>query len=342
MPLPSITVTVAPSPVTAVSPLRDEVVGIVGPTGTGSSAAVGTLESGDQLSDFPSGDVGTGETYNAISQLLGQVEVETVWSPTVAAPSEAQFATAVDLLATYRNPVSMVLPIGALGYAAANLTKLQTFCADGTHLARAVVNANQTGGNLADRAAAAVTSAAGLGNRIWMIYNKRANSYLNGAYMGAVLALAATRGRGWGIQMAPVAGAGVLQDHLNLGATALTALDDAGISSLITAEGATRIAGGFFNYPAGDPQRDWSVARVIDHVEHIIRRTWLRALVGSTLSLAEESSVLQASVDPLVGSEVVDVSVTGISVNGANRTFGVVVELVTPAGNINVELTIET
>ena len=342
MPLPTIEVNVTTPAVAAVSPLRDDVVGVVGPLGTSATAAAGTLVSGDQLADFSEAVVGAGETYAALSQLLAQVEVETVWSPTVASPTPAAFATAVDLLATYQSPISLVLPIGALGYNAANLTKLQAFAQDSTHLARVVVNANQTGNNLTARSAAAIAGAGSLGNRILMVYNKPATSYANGAYLGAALRLAATRGRGWGIQMAPVAGAGVLQDHLNLGTTELSNLDAAGISSLITAEGATRIAGGNFAYAAGDPQRDWNVARVVDHVEHLIRSTWLRALVGSTLSLSEEAGILQAAVDPLVGNELVDISISGESAMGARRVFAADMSIVTPAGAIVVNLTIET
>ena len=345
MPIPSITIRINPAQAVVTTPLRDDVVGIVGPVGASGSAAAGTLVSGDDISDFiPSQIVATGETALAISQILNQQPVDIVWSPTVASPTVAQVATAMDLLGNYRNAPTIVMLVGDLGDQAANRTKLQSFCEDTTRLARGVINAVQTGNNLAARAAAAVTgTGGGLPNRLMAIYNKPAANYANGAWIGAALRLTAQRGRQWGIQMAPVTGAGILQDQITLATTELETLDNAGISTLITAQGATRIAGGFFNYtPTTHPMRDWSVARVVDHVEHLLRATWLTQLVGTTLSLPAMASVLTDAVRPLIGSEIRSVSITGVSITGASRTFDVNLTVLTPAGNIIVNITLVT
>ena len=344
MPIPTITVNINPPVVVATTPLRDDVVGIVGPVGTGTGAA-GTLVTGDALADFTPGAVdAASETGLFISQLLNQVEVDTVWSPTVTNPTATQVATAMDLLATYESPVSVVALVGNLGDAAPNRTKLQDFCADAGRLARGVINAVQTGNSLAARTTAAVTgTGGGLPNRIMAVFNKPTGNYANGAWLGAALDTAARRGRQWGIQMVPVTGAGVLQDRISLGTTQLTTLDAAGISTLITAEGQTRIAGGFFNYtPATNPLRDWSVARVVDHVEHLLRRTWLTQLVGTTLSLPAMSSVLEGALSDLVGTEITAVSITGTGAEGASRTFNVDLTVLTPVGDITVNITLVT
>ena len=345
MPLPDITININPAQAVAPTPLRDEVVGIVGPVGASGSGAAGTLVDGSALADFIPGQVDAASvTGEAVSQLLNQVTVDTVWSPTVASPTVAQIATAIDLLATHSPPVSLVMLVGNMGAQAANLTKLQTFCADTTRLARGVVAAVQTGNTLAARSAAAVTGASGLGDRIMMVFGKpaAATSWSTGAWLGSALRTASQRGRQWGIQMIPVTGAGTLQDMMSLGTAQLVDLDNAGISSLIIAEGATRIAGGFFNYAAGNPLRDWSVARVVDHVEHILRRTWLTRLVGSTSSLPAMAAVMQSSLDQLIGNEITAVGVVGTGAMGASRTFDVSLSVPTPAGNIVINITLVT
>ena len=345
MPLPTITINVNPAQAVTPVALRDEVVGIVGPVGASGSGAAGTLVDGDAIADFiPSQLDAASVTGEAISQLLNQVAVDVVWSPTVASPTVAQIATAMDLLATHSPPVSLVMLTGDMGAQAANLTKLQSFCADETRLARGVVAAVQTGNSLAARTAAAVTGAAGLGNRVMMVFGKpaAATSWSTGAWLGAALRTASQRGRQWGIQMIPVTGAGTLQDMMSLGTSQLETLDDAGISSLIIAEGATRIAGGFFSYAAGDPQRDWSVARVVDHAEHILRRTWLTRLVGSTASLPVMATVLEDGLRQLIGNEITAVGIVGTGSEGASRTFDVSLSVPTPAGNIVINLTLVT
>ena len=345
MPIPSITVRVNPAPVAVTVPLRDDVVGIVGPVGTTGTAAAGTLVTGTAADDFiPGAADAASESALAISQLLNQQPVPVVWSPTAATPTATQVATAMDLLATYQDPISVVLLVGNLGDSAANRTKLQSFCADGARLARGVINAVQTGNNLAARATAAVTgTGGGLPERVMAVFNKPTGNYANGAWLGAALRTARQRGRQWGIQMVPVTGAGVLQDSISLGTPQLQTLDDAGISTLITAQGATRIAGGYFNYsPATNPLRDWSIARVVDHVEHLLRRTWITQLVGTTLTLPAMSTVLEAALSDLVGTEIQSISITGTGSDGASRTFDVNMRVLTPAGSIIINITLVT
>ena len=345
IPIPSIEIRINPQQAAVTTPLRDDVVGIVGPVGSSGSGAAGTLVTGDAVGDFAPGAVdAASETGLFISQMLNQVEVETVWSPTVASPTATQVATAMDLLSTHDSPVSFVALVGNLGDAAPNRAKLQSFCADSTRLARGIINAVQTGSNLAARTTAAVTgTGGGLPDRLWAIFNKPSANYATGAALGAMLRTSALRGRQWGIQMIPVTGAGALQDSISLGTPQLTTLDNAGISTLITAEGATRIAGGYFNYsPDTNPLRDWSVARVVDHAEHLLRRTWLTRLVGTTLSLPAMSSVLEETLQTLVGSEIAAVGVVGTASTGASRTFDVSLNVITPAGNIIVNITLVT
>ena len=345
MPLPTITVNINPAQAAITTPLRDDVVGIIGPVGSSGSGAAGTLVNGDALSDFVPGAVdAASETGLAISQLLNQVEVDTVWSPTVASPTATQVAAALALLATYEDPISVVLLVGNLGDQAPNRTALQSFCSDTTRLARGIINAVQTGNTLAARAAAAVTgTGGGLPDRLMAVFNKPSANYASGAWLGAALRTAALRGRQHGIQMVTVTGAGSLQDNISLGTAELTTLDNAGISTLITAEGATRIAGGFFNYsPETNPLRDFNVARVTDHVEHLLRRTWITQLVGTTLDLPVMASVLSDTLAPLVGGEIEAVTVSGASASGASRTFDVALTVRTPAGNVIVNITLVT
>ena len=345
MPIPSITININPAQAAVTTPLRDDVVGIVGPVGSSGSGAAGTLVVGDAVGDFIPGAVdAASETGLFISQMLNQVEVPTVWSPTVASPTATQVATAMDLLSTHSAPTTVVALVGNLGDQASNRTKLQSFCADSTRLARGVINAVQTGSNLAARTTAAVTgTGGGLPDRLMAIFNKPSANYANGAWLGATLRTAALRGRQWGIQMVPVTGAGALQDSISLGTPQLTTLDDAGISTMITAQGATRIAGGYFNYsPATNPLRDWSVARVVDHAEHLLRTAWLTRLVGTTISLPSMASVLEETLQPLVGNEITAVGVAGTTVSGASRTFDIALSVITPAGNIIVNITLVT
>ena len=345
MPLPTITIRINPAETAVTIPLRDDVVGIVGPIGASGTAAAGTLVVGNEVGDFiPGPVVATAETALAISQILNQQAVQVVWSPTVASPTVTQVATAMDLLGTYSVPPTIVMLAGDLGSTAANRTKLQGFCADPTRLARGVINAVQTGSNLAARTTAAVTgTGGGLPDRLMAIFNKPAANYASGAWVGATLRLAAQRGRQWGIQMAPVSGAGVLQDQITLGTTQLETLDNAGISTLITSQGAIRIAGGYFNYsPDTHPMRDWSVARVVDHVEHLLRRTWLTQLVGTTISLPAMASIMTDAIRPLIGGEIQTITITGTGVDGASRTFDISLTVLTPAGNITVSITLVT
>lgn len=344
MPVPTIEIRINPADTAVVTPLRDDLVAMVGPVGTGTGAA-GTLVTGDALDDFIPGAVdAASETGLAISQILNQQSVNIVWSPTVASPTATQVATAMDLIGTHPTPPTIVMLVGNLGDSAANRTKLQDFCADTTRLARGVINAVQTGNSLAARTTAAVTgTGGGLPDRLWAVFNKPTGNYASGAFVGAVLRQAAQRGRQWGIQMAQVTGAGVLQDMITLGTTQLTTLDDAGISTLITAQGSTRIAGGYFNYsPATHPMRDWSVARVVDHVEHLLRRTWLTQLVGTTISLPAMASIMRSAVAPLIGNEIQAISILGTAVDGASRTFDINLTVLTPAGNIIVNITLVT
>lgn len=347
MPLPNITVTVrqpAPPPPQAFT--VDDVVGVVGQLGTGATATAGTLIVGDSVSDFST--LGAGNTLTAITQLLNQVEVSVVCSPVVTSASSTQIAAGINLLATHTAPITLVMLTGAeagAGAAAnANVTFLQDWLSAPGRLARGIVNADNTGTTQTARVAAAIAWAAlNTPDRIMAVFNGPDGGYSQGAWLGGALRIAAERGRGWGIQMAPVTGAGTLENSLSLGSQDLINLDNANISSLITEQGVTRIAGGEFDYAsATEPQRDWAVARVIDHVEHILRNEWLtRGMVGSTEEPEVLATQLQTALNTIIGTELVSGTVLPGDSVGANRAFNVEAEIRTPAGSITVTITLQ-
>ena len=347
MPLPTITVNVRPPQPAPPAPFTvDDVVGVVGELGTGASATAGTLIVGDSVADFST--LGTGDTLTAITQLLAQVEVEVVASPVVTSATNTQVEAAIDLLGTHDEPITLVMLTGALGgtgaTANANVDHLSDWVSEPGRLARAIVNADNTGTTQAARVAAAIAWAPNnVGERVMGVFNGPDGGYSQGAWLGGALLVAAQRGRGWGIQMAPVTGAGTLENNLTLGATDLTNLDNADLSSLITLNGVTRIAGGSFAYSnASEPQRDWSVARVVDHVEHIIRNEWItRGMVGSTDPHSILAGQLQTALGIIVGTELVSATVAPAGGVGANRIFDVTAEIRTPAGSITVNITLQ-
>ena len=347
MPLPTITVNVRPPAPAPPQPFTvDDVVGVVGELGTGATATAGTLLVGDSVADFST--LGAGDTLDAITQLLNQVEVEVVVSPVATSATNTQVEAGIDLLATHNQPITLVMLTGDLAgtgaTANANVDHLSDWVSEPGRLARAVVNADNTGTTQTARVAAAIAWAPNnVSERVMGVFNGPDGGYSLGAWLGGALRVAAERGRQWGIQMATVTGAGTLENNLTLGATDLTNLDNVNLSSLITLNGVTRIAGGSFNYAsATEPQRDWSVARVVDHVEHIIRNEWLtRGMVGSTDAPSILAGQLQTAVGILVGSELVSVLVTAGASVGANRVFDVEMEIRTPAGSITANITLQ-
>ena len=347
MPLPTITINVTTPTAAAAaapSPTIDDVVGVVGVLGTSATATAGTLLVGDSIGDFST--LGAGDTLDAITQMLNQVEVDVVCSPVATTATNTQVEAAIDLLATHGRPITMVLLTGVLGGTGAtqspNIEHLKEFVGAPGRLARAVVNADNTGTTqMARETAAKAWAPANLGERVWGVFNGPDGGYSSGAMLGAALRVAAQRGRGWGIQMGRVTGAGVLENNLALGSDALTQLDATGLCSLITFNGETRIAGGSFNYTdTTDPRRDWSVARVVDHAEHVLRNVWLNNLVGSTASLSVMANTLESGLRLLIGRELSTASVSPVSAEGGSRTFAINMGVRTPAGDITVNITL--
>ena len=346
MPIPGITINIQ-TPQEAALPEIDDVVGIIGPVGTGGSATAGNLVSGNTLATFAA-VVGTdGFVLEALTQLFANVTVDVVYSPTVASPSTTQVATAIDLLDNYEDTVTLLLLPGNLGGTGAtanvNVAKAQSWAANPERVGRAIVNAPRAGATVALRRAAAVTwAAANTPDRVMAVFGgEGAGEYVQGAWLGAALRIAADNGRQWGVQLGRVRGLGALQDTMSLASADLALLDGANISSVVTINGVHRIAGGSFDYAsADDPQRDWSVARVVDHAQRIVRQRWEQGgMIGSTASSSSLAAELEAALSPLIiNGELTSASVTPVSAVGANRTFDIPLGVQTPAGSLTVNL----
>ena len=347
MALPTITITtetVAQPPSVRI----DEVVGVVGPVGTGGTGVAGTLYHANTLQgtgNVLSAALGSdGDTRRIISDLLSQVTVEIIFSPvvvTAGTTTETLWDAAVDLLKGADPKVTTILVardytqaengVGA-GGGVAELARIS-----GELNARAVVSGPQ------DSAANFITwMNANSGPNVMGIFNGPVDVPPSGLWLGAALRVAAVNreGRGHGIQLAVVSGAGTLQHTLNLGLSTLTNIDNANGSSIILHNGRHRIAGGEFNYASQtELQRDWAIARVVDHAKNLITNRW-DGLSGSPKSLPVLATRLEESLAPIVGTEIVRGTVTGVGGTGGNKIFNLDLDIIHPVNSMEVHIRI--
>ena len=333
MPLPTwdISVTSAPiPPANAVS----EVVVIVGPVGTGGNGTPGTLYEGRTFDGALASAVGTdGFVRDEMRGLLAQVGPTVVFSPTVAGPNATQLVAAVNLAINNgsHTPTLILLP-GNLGNndstaADSALTTIagNTVAGRDDLLARVIVNAPKLSGRdtIAQRRADAVTFAGHNAHpRSITVFNSASGKWGAGYWLGAALREASNSrfGRARGIQLAPVRGIGTLEFNLLLGSPDLTALDNAGVTSIINTSQGPAIAGGNFGYTSTtDPQRAWEVARVTDHAGQLLHDAW-QALQRDHYSPEILSAKLTTALAPIIGTEVVSATVTMVQSAQGNYT----------------------
>ena len=351
MPLPSITITtetIAQPPAVRI----DEIVGVIAPAGSDAIAlgAGETFVHGNTLVGTPNplaAALGTnGDAFEAITDLLAQVQVDIVYAPldiSTGSPTPAQILTrfnaAADAIQRYSRGITTIL-VPRDYHQAANgtgastmLAALNTLCA--RIFARGVVSTPQ------DTGANAV--AFWLANRapyLWGVFNGAAGRLPAGAFLGGALRTAALNreGRAHGIQLQPVSGISALQHSLNLGVTDLTNLDAASVCSIILHNGQHRIAGGDFHYASDtELQRNWSIARVVDHAKHLLLDRW-DTLVSSTRPLSVLATRLEEALTPIIGIEVQAATVTGLRAAGGTKDFQLDLSLIHPTERITVHI----
>ena len=93
-----------------------------------------------------------------------------------------------------------------------------------------------------------------------------------------------------------------LRHNLTPFSSALVQLDERGVSTIVAEQGLHKIVGDEFK-PAttGDPQRFWSIGRVVDHVEQRLT-TAARLFIGSTYSVDRIGIHLTRELNPLIAA----------------------------------------
>lgn len=349
MAIPQVTIHIATEPQATPNQI-EHTVAIAGPVGAGGTGVTGTIYQGNTVAGLAPA-VGTdGIAAEAINDILRQVTTTVVYTPTVASPSEAQIQAAYDLLVNNsgRHITTFTLPgtfgaSGANGSANATLTHIENLADNAS--ARVVVSV-QYGSGLTTFAAVKANAIAWAGNNrhehSWPVFNSATGKYPAGLMTGAALAVAANNRQqnAYGIQLAPVAGGGVLRYNIGLESSDLDDLDGAGICTVINTPSGHRLAGGRFGYTdSNNAQRNWSVARVTDHCVRLIKDEW-QNLVGSTYALDIIANKLRHGLDAIVGREIVDAVVSnGRRVQGA-VTFDLRIFYVHPLESMTVNITL--
>ena len=354
MALPTITITtetIAQPPLIRI----DEVVGVIGPIGTAGGGTAGTgavgtiyhqntLQGTGNILAAALGD--NGDAFDVIRDMLSQVSVDVVFSPLTVVPAtglatQANWDAALNALRGYTRSVTTVLiprdytqGVNATG-AGTGVASLETFC-DNID-ARAVISAPQ------DTVANAVSwGGANAGPYVMGVFNGPSGRLPAGLWLGAALRVAATNreGRGHGIQLARVTGAGTLQHVLNIGVTDLDNLDAANVSSIVDHNNRHVITGGEFNYTSDtELQRDWAIARVVDHAKHLLIDRW-DDLVGSTRPISVLATRLEEALAPIVGTEIVSGVVSGVSGAQGHKIFNLDLDIIHPVTSVEVHIRI--
>ena len=334
MPLPMWDISVTSAPIPPANAVA-EVVVVPGPPGAGTgTGTVGNLYEGRSFDGPLAAALGTdGYVRDEVRGLLAQVGPTVVYSPTVASPTAEQIVAAVNLAINSgsHTPTLILLP-GTLGNnsstaADSALTTIagNTVAGRDDLLARVIVNAPKLSGRdtIAQRRADAVTFAGHNAHpRSITVFNGASGKWPAGYWLGAALREASNSrfGRARGIQLAPVRGIGTLEFNLLLGSPDLTALDTAGVTSIINTSQGPAIAGGNFGYTSTtDPQRDWSIARVTDHAGQLLHDAWL-ALQRDHYSPEILAGKLTTALAPIIGTEVVGATVTMVQQAQGNYT----------------------
>ena len=338
----AVTFNIRTPPAAAPGRLLNERVGILGvETGT---AAVGTLyDAGGGNDDLTAAIAGaTSDAWEAVQDVRGQVDVHVTLSPLAAALTPAAVTTALNLFLDVTPPVTSILAAGDVGSIADRAAAINTWCR--AQRVRGLVSA-PIGASPANLAAAAATAAAFPANydHVLAAFGAPTGEYPAPWAMGAILREQRDFGRAHGIEQAPVSGMGELQFPMTQSSPQLAALDNAGIVSIInTATGGHALSGGFLGYTdANEIRRNWSIARVVDHVTYLLVQRW-NDLVGSTRSLENLAHRLYLAVQPLIGREVADFSVTpdaAMSMRG-NKVFNAILSLVHPAEDLAITMNV--
>ena len=306
MAVPGVNFTIAPAH-TPTPHSVDDVVFLVGRVGAGSSGTIadGTFYEGDTLADLAT-ILGTdGHSREFLAAVLGRVSPHVIYQPVGLAGD----ATAItNALATVydagRTPT--VLHVAGDFTAPSDspavnaiVTALETHCE--ALNCRAVANAAQ------DTVANAVAWGNNNGKpRVIGVFNQGGSSGAYtmpaGPWLGAALAQAEEHGRAWGINLARVTGQTGVRHALSPYSSNLVTLDAAGVSSIVSDNGILKIVGDEFKTASDtDPQRFWSIARVVDHVEERLTAA-ARAFISSTYSADRIAIHLTRELNPLIAA----------------------------------------
>ena len=347
MAVPNVTFIVEPV-IAAPAHHLDEVIFVVGVTGTGGAGVPGELVYGANGGDFDA-SVGTdGDLHEFITDLYSKAEPDMVVSFYITdkvdpnnianridqTPAELIISIEEALaLVDQANHKPTVLHVAGDATAPGNspdaseiVTMLETICE--RLECRAVANAAQ------DTIANGI--AWGLLNgkpRVMGVFNQditsAGNQFPAGHWLGAVLAVSGDNGRAWGINYAAVPGVTQLLHPLTIGSTSdLTSLDANGVSSIVVDEGLFEIIGDEFKTASEeDPQRFWSVGRVVDHVERTLTQ-FAHQFVGSTRSADRVAVRLTEALNPIIdGGEILSGSVVADSEREQGVTKNFILEL---------------
>ena len=319
----------------ALHPLsNDDIVGVVGVKQSGFTA---NLAHATEYSEL----VGTGkiaaensDLADELAAIMDQWGGEVVVSGMPAAPTLGNFKAAVDRLETYEDQPTIYTVAGdwagktadadnvALGSLVQTATEtvayLETVCED--TYARAVVWGAQT--TIANEKSYAAANAK---PRVMPAVNQGSNHNPSGLIVGAALARAAQRGRGWGLDGARVLGATTLQYALTPISADVTELTQTDHASVIVNDGGLyEVAAAEFNTALDtDLERYWEVARQVDHVKRSLTRT-ARQFISGDFELEELEGKLSQAGNALARARAarrIDVSIDRERSTGAARYF---------------------
>ena len=278
----------------------------------------------------------TGDLGDALAAIMDQWGGEVVVSalPNTGNVTLGQFKAAVDRLATYEDQATILTvagdwcgrtaaddntALGAVGQAGTETVGyLETVCED--VYARAVVWGGQQ--TIANEK---LYAAANAKPRVMPAVNKGSNHSPAGLLIGAGLARAARRGRGWALDGAPVLGASSLQYALTPISADVTTLTQTDHASVIVNDGGLyEVAAAEFNTASlTDLERYWEVARQVDHIKRSLTRT-ARQFISGDYSLEGLEAHLVKAGNALARARAarsVDISIDRVRSHGADRYF---------------------
>ena len=285
----------------------DDVVFVIGEVGASGTGTVAGSPYENMSKTQLEGIIGTdGDARDFIDDVFTQIIPSVHFVAVASGATAAELATAMEL-AYDVSPTPTVLHAAGDLTAVANATTANALVTAMETIAeklncRGVANAAQN--------TVANGIAWGMNNgkpRIIGVFNQEVVSagvyrMPAGAWLGGALAIAEEHGRAWGINLARVLGHLNLRHPLTPFSSQLTNLDAQGVSSIVSDQGLLKIIGDEFKpATATDPQRFWSIGRVVDHVEQRLT-TAARGFIGSTYSADRIGIHLTRELNPLIAA----------------------------------------